>query len=47
MGKTKLDAGRKMESERSHVALLEIDTGTFPGKAQSLGDTQINRNGLN
>ena len=48
MGKTKLNAGRKKEEkERSHVALPDTDTGTFPGKPQPRGDTQSNRNGLN
>ena len=36
-----------MESERSHVALLETDAKTLSGKAQPRGDTQITRNGLN
>ena len=46
-GKTKLNAGRKkMESVRSHVAPLETDTGTWPGKPQPHGNTQINRDGL-
>ena len=46
-GKTKLNAGRKRaESERCHVALIETDTGTLPGKLQSHGDTQINGDGL-
>ena len=47
-GKTKLNTGRKeAESERSHVALPEIDSRTFPGKPQPRGNAQINRNGLN
>ena len=37
---------RRVESERSHVALPEPD-GTLPGKPQLRGDTQITRNGLN
>ena len=46
-GETKLNArGKKAESERSHVALLETDTGTLPGKPQPRGNTQINGNGL-
>ena len=43
-----MNAGReKAESERSHVAVLETDARTLPGKPQSHGDTQINTNGLN
>ena len=46
-GKTKLNAGRKKaESERSHVALPETDTGTLPGKPQPHGNKQTNGDGL-
>ena len=38
---------RRAESERSHVALLDTDTGTLSGKPLSNGDTQIARNDLN
>ena len=48
MGKTEQNVGRKeVESERSHVALPEMDAGTLAGKPQSHGNKQINRNWLN
>ena len=48
MEKTKLNAGRKeVESRRSHVAPLETDARTLPGKPQPHGYTQITGNGLN
>ena len=38
MEKTKLNAGRKeVESERSHIALPEIDAGTLAGKPKPRG----------
>ena len=40
------DGKKKAESERSHVAPLETDTRTLPGKPQPHGDIQINRDGL-
>ena len=48
MGETKLNAGRKeMESERSHVALSEMDAGqNLANRPKPHGDTQITRNGL-
>ena len=48
MGKTKLNAERKeVESERSHVAPTDTDSGTLPGKPQLSADTQITKNELN
>ena len=43
-----MNAGRKeAESRRSHVAPPEREDGILPGISQTLGDTQITRNGLN
>ena len=43
MGKTKLNAGKKkVESEKSHVSMLETDIKILLSKPQSLGDTQMN-----
>ena len=41
-----LTAETEAESVISHVAPLETDTGTLPGKPQPRGDTQINGYGL-
>lgn len=46
-GEIKLNIGRtEAELERSHVALLETDSRTLPGKPQPNVNTEINRNGL-
>ena len=37
---------RRVESERSHVALPEMDVRTLASKPQPRGDTQINRDRL-
>ena len=38
---------KRVESERSHIALPEMDAGTLACKSQPHGDTQINGDGLN
>ena len=43
-----MNTGKKREElERSHIAPPDIDAGTFPGKPQPCGDTQISGDGLN
>ena len=47
MEKTKLNAGRKKAKwRRNHVATLETETRTLPGKLQLRGATEMNGNGL-